>query len=241
MPDVPDLPSARAVRAVRALRAVYLDLYGTLLDLAPLDAACEIVAPGQGETLARAWRAEQLRLTWLRTITGRWADFEAVTAGALRTTAARLGVDGSAAAALDGAFDRLPARPEALPVLRAMRDGGMRLGVLSNGSRSMLERALGATGLTALFDDILSVDAVRRYKPDPEVYALAVAASRNEPADIGFVTANDWDAAGAAAFGFRVAWLRPAGSIGLPALDVPDVAVATWADLAAVLEVAEPA
>jgi 2-haloacid dehalogenase len=226
---------------VRAVRAVYVDLYGTLLDLAPLDAACEAVAPGHGRALAQAWRAEQLRLTWLRTITGRWADFEAVTAGALRAAAARLGVDGAAVAALDGAFDRLPARREARPVLRTVRERGARLGVLSNGSEAMLQRALTATGLADLFDDVLSVDAVRRYKPDPAVYALAVAASGVQPSDIGFVTANDWDAAGAAAFGFRVAWLRPDPALGLPALDVPEVAIASWADLAAALGIADPA
>lgn len=229
------------MRPDRAVRAVYVDLYGTLLDLGPLDAVCEAVAPGQGETLARAWRAEQLRLSWLRTITGRWADFEAVTIAALRTSAARLDVDAAAVGVLEGAFDRLPARPEAPPVLRAMRDRGIRLGVLSNGSRSMLVRALDATGLGALFDDVLSVDEVRRYKPDPAVYALAVAASRVEPADIGFVTANDWDAAGAAAFGLRVAWLRPEGSFGLPALDAPEVAVTSWADLAVALRSADSA
>jgi 2-haloacid dehalogenase len=197
---------------------VYVDLYGTLLGLDPLRAACEAVAPGQGTALARAWRAEQLRLTWLRTITGRWADFEAVTRAALRTTARELGL-----------------APEAVAAVRGMRVRGVRLGVLSNGSEAMLRRALDATGLADLFDDVLSVDAVQRYKPDPAVYGLAVAASGEEPAAIGFVTANDWDAAGAAAFGLRVAWLRPDGALDLPALGTPDVAIATWPSVAAVL------
>jgi 2-haloacid dehalogenase len=214
---------------------VYVDLYGTLLGLDPLRAACEAVAPGQGTALARAWRAEQLRLTWLRTITGRWADFEAVTRAALRTTARELGLATATVAALDGAFDRLPVRPEAVAAVRGIRARGVRLGVLSNGSEAMLRRALDATGLADLFDDVLSVDAVQRYKPDPAVYGLAVAASGEEPAAIGFVTANDWDAAGAAAFGLRVAWLRPDGALDLPALGTPDVAIATWPSVAAVL------
>jgi 2-haloacid dehalogenase len=221
-----------------APRAVYVDLYGTLLDLAPLASACEAVAPGRGEQLATAWRAEQLRLTWLRTITGRWADFEAVTSAALRTAGARLAIEGPDLAALDGAFDRLPARPEAGPVLRALRAGGSRLGVLSNGSAAMLERALAASGLAGAFDDVLSVDAVRRYKPDPAVYGLAVTASGAPPAEIGFVTANDWDAAGAAAFGFRVVWLRPAGALDLPAIDAPEVTIATWPDVPSALGIA---
>jgi 2-haloacid dehalogenase len=217
---------------VSRVGAVYFDLYGTLLDLGPLDAACEIVAPGRGDEFARVWRAEQLRLTWLRTIMDVWADFEAVTEDALVATAGRLGVDADgASAALDGAFDHLPVRPEAGPAIAALRSAGLRIGILSNGSRAMLERAVANPALAAAFDDVLSVDAVRRYKPDRSVYRLAVQASGLAPGAIGFVTANDWDAAGAAGFGFRVAWLRPSGSVQTPAVGGPEPVVATWAEV----------
>ena len=212
--------------------AVYFDLYGTLLDLAPLDAACEAIVPGRGAEFARAWRAEQLRLTWLRTIMGAWEDFEQVTEAALHATATRFGLDEwIAGEALGAAFDRLPVRPEAPPVIDILRAAGPRLGVLSNGSRSMIDRALAGTSLSAAFDDVLSVDAVRRYKPDPAVYELAVHVSGQPASRIGFVTANDWDAAGAAAFGFRVAWLRPPGAPDPPAVGSPEPIVATWTDL----------
>ncbi len=209
--------------------AVYFDLYGTLLDLGPLDAACEAVAPGRGAEFARAWRAEQLRLTWLRTIMGRWADFEVVTAAALRAMGARFDIGG--VEALEGALDRLPVRAEAPPVIETLRAAGLRLGVLSNGSRAMLDRALGDSELGDTFDDVLSVDAVRRYKPDPRVYAMAVRASGLPPPEIGFVTANDWDAAGAAAFGFRVAWLRGPGGSAAPEVGGPEVGGMSWADV----------
>jgi 2-haloacid dehalogenase len=212
--------------------AVFFDLYGTLLDLAPLSVACEAVAPGRGDAFARAWRAEQLRLTWLRTVMGAWADFETVTADALSWTAGAMVVDPSVASgALANAFDELPLRPEARPVLDGLRASGLTLGVLSNGSTAMLVQALGAAGLPDTFDHVLSVDAVRSYKPDPAVYALAVKATDRSPESIGFVTANDWDAAGAATFGLRVAWLRPAGAIEPPRVGAPAPTIATWTDL----------
>jgi len=212
--------------------AVYFDLYGTLLDLAPLDTACESVVPGRGAEFARAWRTEQLRLTWLRTIMDAWEDFEQVTEAALIATATRHGIGAwEACEALGAAFDRLPVRPEAAPVIAILRAAGLRVGVLSNGSQSMIERALADTSLATAFDDVLSVDAVRRYKPDPRVYELAVDASGRIAPEIGFVTANDWDAAGAAAFGFRVAWLRAPDAPDPPAVGAPDPILATWADL----------
>lgn len=218
----------------RSVGAVFFDLYGTLLDLEPLTVACETVAPGRGEAFARAWRAEQLRLSWLRTVMGTWADFETVTRDALAWTARAMAVDPDLAVTmLSNAFDALPVRAEALPVLTELRAAGRALGVLSNGSSPMVDRALDRAGLQDAFDHVLSVDQVRRYKPDPAVYAMAVMASRRSPASIGFVTANDWDAAGASAVGFRVAWLRPAGAAESPRVGAPDPVTLGWAQLTA--------
>ena len=54
------------------------------------------------------------------------------------------------------------------------------------------------------------------------------------PEDIGFVTANGWDAAGAGAFGFRVAWLRTNPSAILPAVGAPEPVIATWSTMSLV-------
>ena len=218
----------------RAVAAVFFDLYGTLLDVATLGDACERVAPGRGQAFARAWRAEQLRLTWLRTIMDAWVDFETVTADALAWTARSMDIPvDDASRELTYAFDELPVRPEARPTLDELRATDLVLGVLSNGSAGMLARALGRAGLKDVFEHVLSADAARRYKPHPSVYALAVDATGHPRAAIGFVTANDWDAAGASAFGLRVAWLRPEGQAEPLRVAAPEPAVTTWEQLPA--------
>ncbi|MBA2720095.1 MAG: haloacid dehalogenase type II [Chloroflexi bacterium] len=211
--------------------AVFFDLYGTLLNLGRLDAECEAIAPGRGAEVAAAWRSEQLRLTWLRTIAGAWADFEVVTADALASTGQRFGLAPALLDQVAGTFDRLPPRAGAEPVLRGLREAGLVLGILSNGSEAMIERALDGSGLRNVFDHVLSVDSVRRYKPDPAVYQLAVDATGLAPASIAFVTANDWDAAGAAAFGFDVAWLQVPGSKLAPRLGGRSPRSVNWADV----------
>ncbi len=214
--------------------AVWFDLYGTLVDLAPLAAACEALAPGRGQALADRWRARQLEASWLRTVMGAWADFEAVTRDALTAALVEEGIDPPADTAapepLASAFERLPARSEARPVLARLRAAGVRCCVLSNGSAGMIQRTLAAAGLAEAIDVVRSVDRVERYKPDPAVYRLAVDASPAGSA-VGFVTANGWDAAGAAAFGLAVAWLRPSPAAILPAVGAPSPLVATWAEL----------
>ncbi len=59
-------------------------------------------------------------------------------------------------------------------------------------------------------DVVLSVDALRIYKPRPEVYALVTERFKLAPSDVVFVSSNRWDVMGAAAFGFRTAWVNRA-------------------------------
>ena len=63
----------------RPVDAVFFDLFGTLLSLAPLDEACDRLAPGRGAEIAARWRARQLEASWLRTAMERWVDFDVVT------------------------------------------------------------------------------------------------------------------------------------------------------------------
>jgi 2-haloacid dehalogenase len=215
----------------QSVDAVFFDLFGTLLSLRPLDDACEALAPGRGAELAARWRSRQLELSWLRTAMERWVDFDAVTSDALGAVLRELGVraDTDVAARMAGAFRALPVHPEVPGVLEQLRDGGLTIGILTNASRATLDAVLARTGLP--MDHALSVDAARRFKPSPAVYALATAATGLPPERIGFVTGNAWDAAGSSAFGFRVAWLRAEGGPPLPPVGAPDPIEATWETL----------
>jgi 2-haloacid dehalogenase len=213
--------------------AVFFDLFGTLLSLAPLDDACDRVAPGRGAELAARWRARQLEASWLRTAMDRWADFDVVTRETLEATLDELGIAlPDDLDALADAFAELPLVPAAPGTLRHLREAGLATGILTNASTRTLDRV--AARLDLSMDPLLSVDAARTFKPHPRVYQLAVDATGLSPGRIGFVTANGWDAAGAGAFGFRVAWLRPNPSASLPAVGAPEPLIATWTEIPAI-------
>ncbi len=221
------------MRPQPAVGAVFFDLFGTLVSLAPLDEACDRLAPGRGGEIAARWRARQLEASWLRTAMERWADFDVVTRDALAATLEQLDIAAPPdLEAVAGAFVDLPLAEGAADAVRAIRDAGVATGVLTNSSRRTLERI--AARLDLRLDHLLSVDAARRFKPHPSVYQLAVDATGLPAARIGFVTANGWDAAGAGAFGLRVAWLRPDDRAALPAVGAPTPIVATWTDVASV-------
>src|ERR1700761_8913738 len=83
-----------------------------------------------------------------------------------------------------------------------------RLAILSDGNTEMLAIAVKSAGMTRLFDHVLSVDAVRAYKPSPAAYALGTQAFDALPREIVFVLSNGWDVAGATWFGFTTFWLN---------------------------------
>ena len=100
------------------------------------------------------------------------------------------------------------------------------MGRYSNGNPDMLHAGIAAAGLTDVFAHVLSVDEVQTFKPYPAVYQLAVKALGVPTERILFVSSNGWDAAGARAFGFPVAWINRTGA-PLERLGAPPSLVAT--------------
>jgi 2-haloacid dehalogenase len=223
------------------IEACVFDAYGTLFDFSSAAARCRDALGDKAGALTALWRQKQLEYTWLRSLMGSHADFEAVTADSLAFALASLGLDdgqgaraGLARRLLD-LYRTLDAFPEVPATLRAIKDSRRATAILSNGSPAMLAAAVESAGLSALLDQVLSVEEVGIYKPHPSVYRLAVARLGVPATRICFVSANGWDAAGAAHFGFRVVWVNRAGQQreNLPA--GPEAVLPTLADLPGLL------
>ena len=195
------------------MRAAVFDAYGTLLDVHAAMAAHADVLPPDWQRISQEWRQKQLEYTWVRSLTGpvHHRDFWQVTQDALAFVAARHRItDPATLAALLGAYRRLPAYDDAAPALRRLREAGVRTAILSNGDPALLGDSVRAAGLAALLDAVLSAEEAGVFKPDRRVYQLAVDRLGLSASEIRFVSSNAWDAQGAAAFGFQVAWCNRA-------------------------------
>ncbi|MFQ5656853.1 MAG: HAD-IA family hydrolase [Candidatus Methylomirabilales bacterium] len=109
------------------------------------------------------------------------------------------------------------------------------LAVLSNGTPKMLRTGLERTGLRLHFRWVISADAVKRYKPSPQVYQLAPKHMRLHKGEILFVSSNSFDVVGAKSFGFRVCWINRAGAPLDPLGPKPDLVVKRFDDLVGTL------
>src|SRR5690348_15426044 len=63
-----------------------------IIDARPVGAKAEVLFPGRGEALLNAWRTRQFEYTWLRTLSGTYADFWQITQDALVFAAKSLGL-----------------------------------------------------------------------------------------------------------------------------------------------------
>jgi 2-haloacid dehalogenase len=201
------------------------DAYGTLFDVHSAVARFKAEIGPHAEPMSELWRMKQLEYTWTRTLMGEYRDFRELTAQALDHAAARFGgIPAELRERLLSAYERLDAYPDAAPALGQLKETGVRTAILSNGTPDMLESAVQSAGLGGLFDTVLSVDAVRRFKTAPETYALVDQAFGAPRTAISFQSSNRWDVAGATKFGFRTVWINRAGHPDEYA-DLPSTAV----------------
>lgn len=191
------------------------DAYGTLFDVHSAVARLGQQMGPDADAFSALWRVKQLEYSWVRTLCGRHRDFAGLTEDALRYCFKRFpNVDATLLPALLEAYWQLEAYPDARPGLLALRQSGMRLAILSNGTPGMLADAVAHAGLDGLFDAVLSVEAAGKFKTAPESYALVTRHFGVAPQQVSFQSSNGWDIAGAHAFGFRPVWIN---RTGLPA------------------------
>ena len=195
------------------LRAVLFDAYGTLFDVYSVALLAEQIFPGHGERLAVIWRDKQIEYTRLVSMSARYQPFWDLTRAGLRYAALRLNLqlDAAGEERLMNQYRHLSAFPENLEVLQALRQRGVRTGILSNGDPDMLAVAIKSAGFAELIDPVLSVHPVRRYKTDPAAYALGPEALGRPAREILFVSSNCWDAIGATWYGYTTLWVNRAG------------------------------
>ncbi len=198
----------------RPLRAVAFDAF-PILDPRPVFVLAETLFPGKGNALSDAWRIRQFEYQWLRALTGRYADFWRTTEDALVFAAEllKLELTPERRTRLMQAYLELGAWPDVRPALETLKAEGFRLAFLSNMTARLLEAGMKNAGLQGAFDEVLSTDKIRSYKPEPRAYQMGVDALRLAREEILFVAFAGWDAAGAKSFGYPTFWVN---RLGLP-------------------------
>ena len=184
-------------------------------DVRPVGALVTQLFPAEGGELVKLWRVKQFDYQWLSALSGRYQDFSRATERALVFAAKSLGIDLSVAgadtvdASLAGARG-ISRRRAGVAQAGAKRVAG--LAPLANFTPDILERAVSNSGLAGAFEQVISTDRKKTFKPDPRAYQLGVEAFRLKREEIAFVASAGWDVAGARWFGYPTFWVNRTGA-----------------------------
>lgn len=193
---------------------VTFDAYAALADyrssLLPVVAAIPGLEAADASDFLELWRTRQLGVAMLSNALERGRiPFRRCTALALDYALKRYGLelDTSSREELVRAWYPLAPWPEANAVLGELADRGLRLAILSNGDRDMLEAI--AARLETPFDHIFSSEQCGSYKPHPDVYALPTRELGIE--SYLHVAGSANDVIGAKAYGISCYWSNRQG------------------------------
>jgi 2-haloacid dehalogenase len=225
--NTPSRPTAPSV--------LVFDVNETLIDI-------EALAPlfgewfGDGRVL-REWFAQLVMYSMTATLAEYYVDFFALGQGVLRMLADihRVDITDDDVHRLQVQMSTMPAHPDAVVALTALRDNGFRLVTLTNSPhRSGVRTPLENARLAQLFERQFSVDACRAFKPSPSVYRYVCRELGVTPADCMMVAAHVWDTLGAQNVGFSAALVTRPGNPPLPVdgLPQPDLVVSDLRQLA---------
>jgi putative hydrolase of the HAD superfamily len=108
--------------------------------------------------------------------------------------------------------ERLRLFDDAVPTVRRVRAGGLRVGLLTNGPSELQRRKLAITGLEPELEAIAISEEIGAAKPEPAAFSVAAAMLDLEPGDVAMVGDSPiYDIAGANAAGCALAVLVTRG------------------------------
>jgi 2-haloacid dehalogenase len=219
--------------------ALGFDVYGTVVDPFGMERELESFFGDRSRTICALWRQKQLEYSFWRGLMRCYEDFDACTDRALSFAVKTFKIELPEAARRQLLTDylNLPAFSDVLPALRALQSAGFKLLAFSNGVESSLRTLLGNAGVLSYFEAVVSVDDIKTFKPNPDVYDYLVNRGGRSREETWLVSSNPFDVIGAKAGHLRGAWVRRnAEAVFDPWEFEPDVVVGDLTELAAGLE-----
>jgi 2-haloalkanoic acid dehalogenase type II len=196
-------------------RLISFDCYGTLVDweggagsfLYDLALRHGDPEPPSGGELRQRWEAIQFEL-----LAGEYRPYRDVLAESLRAWMEERGYRSRAeeGEALLRSMRSWQPFPDTRPALTRARENGLRLAIVSNTDRDIIEHTLRHIGVP--FDAVVTAQDARAYKPGDAIFEYALEQLATPPEDILHVAFGfKYDIAAAGRHGMRTAWVNRHG------------------------------
>jgi len=186
------------------------DVYGTLIDTAGVVRQLSTMIGEAAPTFSQRWREKQLEYSFRRGLMGGYRNFSVCTRDALTYVSSELSLPltDEQVDLLMAGYRQLPAFKDARTALPRLQALGHRIYAFSNGLADDVEALLRYAAIDHFFLDIISADEIHTFKPDPALYRHFSARTQSPVQHCWLISSNAFDVLGAAAVGFKTAWIR---------------------------------
>lgn len=190
---------------------IILDVNETLLDMSPLQKKVNsLLGSKRG---FRIWFGMLLQYSLVDNCTDSYHDFSTIANATLDMAAKAFGkeIDEDDKKEALAPMKQLSPYADVQIGLKLLKEAGYRLATLTNSPPQTLAAQLEHAGLTNYFEQTLSIDAVKKYKPAIESYQYAAKTLGVNTEDVLMVAAHGWDMAGAINAGLQTAFIERKG------------------------------
>jgi 2-haloacid dehalogenase len=186
------------------------DVYGTLIDTHGVSDLLEVFVGKQASSFMDTWRVKQLEYSFRRGLMKDYVAFSECTRNALDFTCELLKckLPSEERDQLMQKYKLLPAFPDVHEGLAKLQSSNFRLFAFSNGSSTEVRGLLENAGIVHFFEGVVSVEDVKTFKPNPEVYTHFLKKSKSSESGTWLISGNPFDVIGAISAGMRSVWVK---------------------------------
>ncbi len=186
------------------------DVYGTLVDPLEISIYLQKLIGHKAKPFAEIWRQKQLEYTFRRGLMNQYQNFDICIQQAMQFAINSLNVSlpSYENKHLLDLYSNLKVFPDVVPALELLKQSNHKLVAFSNGVESTLKTLLSNAGLIDFLADIISVDELRTFKPNPKVYKYLATKTNADPANCWVISSNPFDVIGGKSAGLNTAWIQ---------------------------------
>jgi 2-haloacid dehalogenase len=202
------------------------DVYGTLVDPLGISVNLQKLIGDKAKPFAEIWRQKQLEYTFRRGLMNQYKNFDICIQQAMQYAIDSLNVSFSSNEKDDllDLYSNLEVFPDVVPAIELLKQSNHTLVAFSNGVESTLQTLLSNAALIDYLPDIISVDELQTFKPNPKVYTYLATKTESDPANCWVISSNPFDVIGCKSAGLNAAWIqRDPGNIFDPWEYTPDI------------------
>lgn len=218
-------------------KVLLFDTWGTLVDNYSI---ADVIEPHVHEShlaqkIAQDWRQHQKWAMFYTTLSDSFVPHPGLNEACLRWALELHGIELSEEAIQDinSQYHKLRAYPEVVNALKGMKQLGLKLKIVANPTRKMIEDHSKFAGTHPYLDEIISSgEEAHAFKPSPKVFELGMQRAGCRKEEILWVTGHFWEIVGAHRQGLATAWInrarQPRLKIGVePTFTVPHMQALT--------------